>query len=106
MGGDPTSGESVTARRAAGVRGDRRGRCWGSILSDCSYSRAGRGGCDGGVGIHGGGVRLLNNSTTCSCLLYHYYRPYELQCLVSFSGCSLSSLVDGMEGKEHEREEN
>ena len=67
MGGDPTSGESVTARRAAGTRGDRRGRGWGSILSDCSYSRAGRGGCDGGVGIHGG---VLGPLITVSCVRF------------------------------------
>ena len=106
MGGDPTSSESVAARRAAGVRGDRRGRGWGSILSDCSYSRADRGGCGGGVGSHGGVPRQL---TTVSCvrvfcvLLYRLSLNAEsLSCL----GIFLSSLIGEMEGKEHEHEEN
>ena len=40
MGGDPTSGESVSTQRVASVRGGCRGRDRGSILGDCSYSRA------------------------------------------------------------------
>ena len=32
MGGDPTSGKSVSARRVAGARGGRRGRFGGDIL--------------------------------------------------------------------------
>ena len=55
MGGDSAASESISARGVAGVRGDRRGQCWGDILSDCSYSCAGSRGCNGGrVGIHGG----------------------------------------------------
>ena len=75
MGGDPATGESIPARGVAGVRGDRRGRFGGDILHDCSYSRAGSGGRDGGgVGVHGGVPIII--ALVC-LVLYHYYRPYE-----------------------------
>ena len=51
----PSQREEVPVRGGTGARGDRRGRCWGDILSDCSYSCASSRGRDGGgVGIHGG----------------------------------------------------
>ena len=69
MGGDPAEGEPVAERRAAGVRGDRRGRGWGSILSDRSYPRASSGGCDGG-GVFGGVPgQLITVSHVLFCVL-------------------------------------
>ena len=41
MGGDPEASEPVSAQGVAGVRGGSRGRDWGDILGDCSYSCAG-----------------------------------------------------------------
>ena len=48
MGRDTEAREPVSARGFANVRGGSRGRGWGDILSDCSYSRASARGCDGG----------------------------------------------------------
>ena len=60
MGGDPTASEPVPTRGVAGVRGGRRGRGWGDILSNRSYSRAGSRGCDGGgIELYSGVLRQL-----------------------------------------------
>ena len=70
MGGDPAASESVPARGVTGLRGGRRGRCWGDILGYCSYSRAGgRGHNGGGVGFHGRGPLII---AACVCLVYHH----------------------------------
>ena len=55
MGRDPMASEPVPMRGVASARGGRRGRCWGDILGNYSYSRAGSRGCDGGgIGLDGG----------------------------------------------------
>ena len=102
MGGDPTEGEPVPTRGTAGVRGGRRGRCGGSILCHCSYSRAG-GGCDGGgVGFHGGFPIIIARVLSCVLLLSAVRIAVFCLSLV----CFLSALIGEMEGKECEREEN
>ena len=69
MGGDPASSESVSARGVAGVRGGSRGRCRGDLLGNCSYSRTGGRGCDGGgVGVHGGVLRQLITVSRVCCV--------------------------------------
>ena len=104
MGGDTVAGESVSAGGVAGARGDRRGRCWGDILSSCSYSRAGSRGRDGGeLGVHSGVPQL-----TIARVLFVYYHQSAVRmtvfCLVL--DVLLSLLIGEMEGKEREREEN
>ena len=70
MGGDPAEGESVPVRGVTGVRGGRRGRCGGSILCHCSYSRSGRGGRDGGgVGFHDGAPIITVARVLCLCTI-------------------------------------
>ena len=104
MGGDPAEGESVSARGAAGARGGRRGRCGGNILRYCSYSRASRGGRDGGgVGFHDGAPITI--ARVCDPVVLLLYRPYMTMFRLAF-GVSLSSLIGEMEGKDREREEN
>ena len=97
--------ESISARGAAGARGGSRGRCWGDILGDCSYSCTGRGGRDGGgVDFHDGVPVII---ARVLFLMYHYHRPYKYNVFCVFVlVCSLSLLTDGMESKEREREEN
>ena len=103
MGGDPEGSRSVSTR-VAGARGGRRGRCWGDILSNCSYSRTGRGGLDGGgVGIHGGVPIIIARVFVLSVPLLSAVQ-IPVFCLVLV--CPLSSLTDGMERKENEHEEN
>ena len=90
----------------SGARGDHRGRGWGDILSDGSYSRTGPRGCDGGrVGVHGGVLELTIARIWFHCVLS------SISCtnhsLVVPSWCVFpESLIGEMEGKEREREEN
>ena len=103
MGGDPVTSKPVPARGVASARGDRRGRFGGDILCNCSYSSASRG-CDGG-GVFGGvpgQLTIVSRVRVCVPLSSAVQIP--VFCLVS--GAFLSSLIDEMEGKEHEREEN
>ena len=104
MGRDPATSESVSAGGATGARGGRRGRCWGSILSNCSYSHAGGRGRDGG-GVFGGVLGQLIIARIGFVLYYHQSAVrITVFCLVL--GAFLSSLVGEMDGKEREREEN
>ena len=105
MGGDPAEGEPVPTQGVAGTRGGHRGRCGGSILRHCSYSRTGRGGRrDGrGVGFRDGApiitvARVRDFVPLLSAV--------HIQCFVFVLGMFLSSLIGGMEGKERECEEN
>ena len=104
MGGDPAEGEPIPARGVTGARGGRRGRCGGSILCHCSYSRTGRGGCDGGgVGFHDGApIITVARVHVCVPLL----SAIHIQCFVLSLVCFLSLLIGEMDGKEREREEN
>ena len=103
MDGDPAVREPVPVRGVASARGGRRGRRWGDILSDCSYSHTGSRGCDGG-GVFSGVLKQL--ITACVCLVYHYQSSVRMPVFVLSSVVSLSSLAGEMEGKEREREEN
>ena len=102
MGGDPAASESIPMRRAAGARGGRRGRHWGDILGDCSYSCASSRRCDG-RGVLGRPPPYSNN--TCFVFVYHYISR-RISVFALSSGVFLSSLIGGMEGKECECEEN
>ena len=85
------------------MRGDHRGRCWGDILGNCSYSRTDSGGRDGG------GVPWLGGQLTIiriGFVLYYHQLAVEYQCFCLVLVHSLSSLVGEMEGKDREREEN
>ena len=88
------------------MRGDRRGRCWGDILGNCSYSRtSGRGRDGGGVGVHAGVLRQLITVPYVRFLVpLQSAVRITVFCLVF--GAFLSSLVGEMDGKEREREEN
>ena len=105
MGGAPVTSKPVSARGVAGARGDRRGRHWGDILGDCSYSRAGSRGCDGGgVRVHGW---VLGQLIAVVC---NFVVPLSIgrtnNSVSSCLGAFLSSLIGKMEGKEREHEEN
>ena len=104
MGGDPATSEPVPVRGVASARGDRRGRFGGDILRNCSYSRAGSPGCNGG-GVFGGVPgQLITVSRVRFCVPLLFGRTNVSVCLVSVF--SLSSLAGEIDGKEREREEN
>ena len=103
MGGDPAASEPFPARGVAGARGGRRGRFWGSILSNCSYSRSSDRGHDGG-GVFSGVPGPL--TIVLVCLVVPLSIGHTNNSVSSCFGVFLSSLVDEMEGKECEREEN
>ena len=104
MGGDAATSESVPARRVAGSRGDRRGRCRGDILSNCSYSRAGSRGRNGG-GVFDGVPEQLITVVSCGlCTIINWL--FGMTVFVFVFGVFLNSLIGEMEGKEREREEN
>ena len=99
--------DTVVRGRGPGARGDHRGRCWGDILSSCSYSRIGPGGHDGGRvgGVHELGVPLIIAHilslfcTTINQLLLSI-------CVAFLPGVFSKSLIGEIMGKECEREEN
>ena len=70
MDGDPEASEPFPSRGVASARGGRRGRCWGDILSNCSYSCAGGGGCDGGrVRVFGRAPLTLLRVRSCCTII-------------------------------------
>ena len=72
MGGDPAASEPDPVRRVAGARGGHRGRFWGDILSNCSYSRPGSGGRDGGgVQFHNGVPIIVARICLVFCVPLH-----------------------------------
>ena len=88
------------------MRGGRRGRCWGGILGDRSYSPGNSGGRDGGgVGFFVAGPPF-NNSTYRFSFVPLLIGRMNTGFLVFPLMCPLSSLAGEMDGKEREREEN
>ena len=104
MGGAPAVGEPVPTRGVARVRGDCRGRCRGDILGNCSYSRTGNGGRDGGgVPWLGGQLIIIRIGFV---LYYHQLAVCGISVLSSCLGVSFKFVSRRNGGKDREREEN